>query len=412
MIRAYAKYLRQIGFAFSQQYIEDTLARHPQLAGRLVELFDGALRPGRERSAGEPGRRPDRCCVTQIVSALDAIPSLDEDRICRMLPHAHRGNDADELLPSGDDARLQVRPGGDPRAAAAAPGVRDLGVQPTGRRRPSARRPDRPRRAALERPPRGLPDRGARADEGADGQERRDRADRSQRRVRRQASAERPRRGASRGRRVLPHVRRRHCSTSPTTSSAAPSSTHPTPSSTTATTPTSSSPPTRARPRSATSPTPCRSSTASGSATRSPRVAAVGYDHKAMGITARGAWESVRRHARSLGRDADTDPLTVVGIGDMSGDVFGNGMLRSHGDAARRRLRPPPRLHRSRPRPAGGVRRTGATVRPAAVVVGRLRPRADLDRRRRVPADAEVDRPQRPRPAAALGIATHGTADS
>lgn len=54
-----------------------------------------------------------------------------------------------------------------------------------------------------------------------------------------------------------------------------------------------------------------------------------GYDHKAMGITARGAWESVRRHARALGKDADTDPLTVVGIGDMSGDVFGNGMLRS-----------------------------------------------------------------------------------
>ena len=55
----------------------------------------------------------------------------------------------------------------------------------------------------------------------------------------------------------------------------------------------------------------------------------VGYDHKAMGITARGAWESVRRHARALGRDADVDPITAVGIGDMSGDVFGNGMLRS-----------------------------------------------------------------------------------
>jgi glutamate dehydrogenase len=54
-----------------------------------------------------------------------------------------------------------------------------------------------------------------------------------------------------------------------------------------------------------------------------------GYDHKVMGITARGAWESVRRHARSLGKDADRDPLTVVGIGDMSGDVFGNGLLRS-----------------------------------------------------------------------------------
>jgi glutamate dehydrogenase len=54
-----------------------------------------------------------------------------------------------------------------------------------------------------------------------------------------------------------------------------------------------------------------------------------GYDHKAMAITARGAWESVRRHARTLGLDADTAEMTVVGIGDMSGDVFGNGMLRS-----------------------------------------------------------------------------------
>ncbi|CAN5803810.1 NAD-glutamate dehydrogenase [soil metagenome] len=52
-----------------------------------------------------------------------------------------------------------------------------------------------------------------------------------------------------------------------------------------------------------------------------------GYDHKAIGITARGAWESVRRHSAVLGKDADRDPLTVVGIGDMSGDVFGNGLL-------------------------------------------------------------------------------------
>src|SRR4029079_9053989 len=54
-----------------------------------------------------------------------------------------------------------------------------------------------------------------------------------------------------------------------------------------------------------------------------------GYDHKAMGITARGAWESVRRHAKAIGKDVDRDTLTVVGVGDMSGDVFGNGMLRS-----------------------------------------------------------------------------------
>jgi glutamate dehydrogenase len=54
-----------------------------------------------------------------------------------------------------------------------------------------------------------------------------------------------------------------------------------------------------------------------------------GFDHKAMGITSRGAWISVRAHFRALGIDADTAELTVVGIGDMSGDVFGNGLLRS-----------------------------------------------------------------------------------
>ncbi len=55
----------------------------------------------------------------------------------------------------------------------------------------------------------------------------------------------------------------------------------------------------------------------------------VGYDHKAMGITARGAWESVKRHFREMGRDTQTEDFTCVGIGDMSGDVFGNGMLLS-----------------------------------------------------------------------------------
>ena len=55
----------------------------------------------------------------------------------------------------------------------------------------------------------------------------------------------------------------------------------------------------------------------------------VGYDHKAMGITARGAWESVRRHFRERGIDCQTEDFTCVGIGDMSGDVFGNGMLLS-----------------------------------------------------------------------------------
>ncbi len=55
----------------------------------------------------------------------------------------------------------------------------------------------------------------------------------------------------------------------------------------------------------------------------------VGYDHKAMGITAKGGWESVKRHFRELGVDCQTTDFTVVGIGDMGGDVFGNGMLLS-----------------------------------------------------------------------------------
>jgi glutamate dehydrogenase len=54
-----------------------------------------------------------------------------------------------------------------------------------------------------------------------------------------------------------------------------------------------------------------------------------GYDHKAMGITARGAWESVKRHFRDLGVNIQQEDFTVVGVGDMSGDVFGNGMLLS-----------------------------------------------------------------------------------
>ena len=55
----------------------------------------------------------------------------------------------------------------------------------------------------------------------------------------------------------------------------------------------------------------------------------VGYDHKGMGITARGAWESVKRHFRALGHDSQSQDFTAAGVGDMSGDVFGNGMLLS-----------------------------------------------------------------------------------
>jgi glutamate dehydrogenase len=56
---------------------------------------------------------------------------------------------------------------------------------------------------------------------------------------------------------------------------------------------------------------------------------ATGYDHKQMGITAKGAWESAKRHFRELGLNTQEQDFTVIGIGDLAGDVFGNGMLQS-----------------------------------------------------------------------------------
>ena len=73
-----------------------------------------------------------------------------------------------------------------------------------------------------------------------------------------------------------------------------------------------------------------------------------GYDHKKMGITARGAWEAVKRHFRELGRDIQNEDFTVIGVGDMSGDVFGNGMLLSRAYPAAGGVRPSPHLPRSR----------------------------------------------------------------
>ncbi len=128
----------------------------------------------------------------------------------------------------------------------------------------------------------------------------------------------------------------------------------------------------------------------------------VGYDHKAMGITARGAWVSVQRHFRERGIDCQAEDFTAVGIGDMSGDVFGNGMLCSehirlvaafdHRDIF---LDPTPDAATSY-----AERRGSSTCRARA---GRTTTGADLRGRRRLPALAEVD-PDRPQVREALGL--------
>jgi hypothetical protein len=110
-----------------------------------------------------------------------------------------------------------------------------------------------------------------------------------------------------------------------------------------------------------------------------------GYDHKAMGITAQGRLAFGPAPLPEMGVDVQTEPVRVAGCGDMSGDVFGNGMLLSQGDQAGRRVRPPPHLPRSRSR-SGQAARSGSGCLPAAFELGRLRQEADLERRRRVPA--------------------------
>ena len=117
-----------------------------------------------------------------------------------------------------------------------------------------------------------------------------------------------------------------------------------------------------------------------------------GYDHKQMGITARGAWESVKRHFRELGTDIQSEEFTAVGIGDMSGDVFGNGMLCSRAHATAGGVQPPACVPRSQPGRGRELRGAPAIVRAAPLVVVRLQPRADLARRWGVRAQREIDR--------------------
>jgi glutamate dehydrogenase len=128
----------------------------------------------------------------------------------------------------------------------------------------------------------------------------------------------------------------------------------------------------------------------------------VGYDHKKMGITARGAWEAVKRHFRTLGINTQTTPFTVAGIGDMSGDVFGNGMLLSEHiqlvvafDHRHIFIDPHARY-------LALVCRAPAPVQPAPLQLGRLRQEPDLRRWRRVSAQRQVHH------AEPAGRAVHG----
>jgi glutamate dehydrogenase len=397
-------------------YMEETLARYPMLARLLVELFEAKFDPSTGRRARPTSQRAwsvrtaltnapgsnDAEAETGLSRLIDAAPgraSADAgrrlrcwallDRVCQPRRRSHPAQLHRVIratLRTGfryyQTARrqaarlhqLQVRHRQASRPAEAAP-YREIFVYgPARGRRAPALRAGGARRPALVGPARGLPHRSAGPGEGADGEEHGDRAGGLQGRLRRQASAPaaiamragrrrrllppssrparhhrqpgrwqrwcRRRRGAPRRRRSVPGGRRRQGHGHVLRH--------------------------RQRHLAAEYGFWLGDAFASGGS--------VGYDHKGMGITARGGWESVKRHFREMGRDTPEQDFTCVGIGDMSGDVFGNGMLLSkHIRLVAPSTTATSSSTRTRMRPQ--LRRARAPVQAAALELGRLRRR-------------------------------------
>ena len=164
VLRAYAKYLRQVGIPFSQGYLEDTLSRHPAIARQLIDFFTVRFDPEHD------GHRALEMAgiAAEIVRALDEVESLDDDRILRtFLALIEATMRTTFFRTPTTDARptlaFKFDPSTCPRPPVAAAHVRDLGVLTDGRGRSPSRRADRPRWHSLERSPRGLPHRSARS---------------------------------------------------------------------------------------------------------------------------------------------------------------------------------------------------------------------------------------------------------
>jgi glutamate dehydrogenase len=335
VLRAYAKYLRQIGFPLSQPYIEATLAAHPRIAGMLVRLFRLRLHPAQRDDAAAESQ------VRAVEQALDRVPNASEDRVLRQLLAMVQATLRTNFWRTGPGAsggdgprRSFVSFKFDPKLIPALPEPRPMfeifvystrfeGVHLRGGKvaRGGLRWSDRPEDFRTEvlglvkaqmvkntvivpvgskggfvlkkAPP--ATDREAFMREGI-------------------ACYQDYLRGLLDltdnlvdGKAVPPPHVVRHDGDDPYLVVAADKGT-------------------------ATFSDYANAISAEyghwlGDAFASGGSA--GYDHKKMGITARGAWESVKRHFREMGVDTQTNGFTCVGIGDMSGDVFGNGMLLS-----------------------------------------------------------------------------------
>jgi glutamate dehydrogenase len=331
VLRAYARYLRQTGTAFSQAYIEGTLARNPEPARLLYELFAARFDPDARAEA------PARIAALQarVRSALAAVSSLDEDRIlrrylnlihCTLRTNYFQRDDDGAAKPylafKLDSRRVEKLP--DPRPAFEvwiySPRVEALHLRGGKVARGGIRWSDRPedfRTEILGLMKAQMVKNAVIVPVGAKGGfivKRPPAAGREER----QAEGVECYRIMIRGLldvtdnlvggELAPPPRvMRHDDDDPYLVVAADKGT-------------------------ATFSDLANSVAAEygfwlGDAFASGGSA--GYDHKEMGITARGAWESVKRHFRELGHDVQSRPFTTVGVGDMSGDVFGNGMLLS-----------------------------------------------------------------------------------
>ena len=354
LLRTISRFLRQARLAYSQDYMWATLRRHPALAALIVQLFHPRFDPRLGLSDKE---REDRQAAVsaEIETALGAVASLDEDRILRHFVNAvsvalrtsfyqlDQGGQTKPTIAIKFESRKLDRP------AAAEAALRDLRLFAARRGRAPALRQGRARRLALVRPAAGFPHRGARPRQGAAGQERRDRAGRRQGRLRAEEPSDRGPRDAiqtegtaaytlfvasllditdnlgAEGVIPPPNVIR-HDGDDPYLVVAADKGTA------------------------------TFSDTANGISAEYDfwlgdafaSGGSAGYDHKKMGITARGAWEAVRRHFREMDVDIQHDA------------VHGRGRRRHVGRRVRQRhaarahhqagggVRSPRHLHRSR----------------------------------------------------------------
>ncbi len=333
ILRAAAKFLRQAGFAFSQDYIEQALFRNPDIAGRLVELFEIANDP-----AGDPQRAERiKTLQTRIDAALNDVPSLDDDRIIRRLRNVidstlrtnfyqrdASGTPKHYLAIKLDSQKLEELPAPRPLVeifvySPLVEGVHlRFGRVARGGIRWSDRREDfrtevlglvkaQQVKNAVIVPvgskggfyPKRLPVNATREDVQAAGI--------AAYKCFITALLDITDNLHTDGSVVPPQNVVRHDGDDPYLVVAADKGTA------------------------------TFSDIANGIAEDHgfwlgdafASGGSHGYDHKKMGITARGAWEAVKRHFRELGRDIQNEAFSVVGVGDMSGDVFGNGMLLS-----------------------------------------------------------------------------------